>query len=93
MLKNLLPTLRALIILLEAVLWLRVLFVFVKASNSNGLVAWIIKLSSILLWPFGGILNLRVSILGLPVDITALVAIFILNIISYALLEIKKGYE
>ena len=93
MLKFIFGTINAILVSIQAILWLRVLFVFINVNQSSWFVAKVFQYSDAILQPFGDLINVQIQILGHTLDLLSLVVIFILSIISYAIIQISKGYE
>ena len=86
-------TLHGIIAALQALLWLRVLFKLVDANTSNILVAKVYQYSDLIISPFNGIVTKEYQFMGFYIDVTAIVVIFILMILGYFILRVRKGYE
>lgn len=91
--KKLFGSLHAIVVVLQALLWLRIVFVLFNVQLDMLLVKIIMKVTDVLVRPFDGLFGFNLYVLNFRVDLAALFIIVILDIISYTILEIKKGYE
>ncbi|WKZ24102.1 MAG: YggT family protein [Candidatus Dojkabacteria bacterium] len=82
-----------LLIVIETLLSLRFIFKFLNISGNNRLVGWLYNTTDKAIAPFQGIVPESVSILGFTLELTTMLALFVLMLIAYALYEIIKAYS
>lgn len=81
------------LIIIETLLSLRFILKLINVGNQVGIIAWLYNTTDKILSPFIGIVSDSVNFFGFTIELTTLLVLFILSIISYAVYEIIKAYS
>lgn len=81
------------LVIIETLLSLRFILKLINIGNQVGIIAWLYNTTDKLLRPFLGIVSDSVVFWGFTIELTTLLVLFILSVISYAVYEIIKAYS
>ncbi|MFZ6022281.1 MAG: hypothetical protein ACOYT9_02305 [Patescibacteria group bacterium] len=81
------------LVIIETLLSLRFILKLINIGNQVGIIAWLYITTDKILRPFLGIVTDSVVFWGFTIELTTLLVLFILSVISYAVYEIIKAYS
>lgn len=93
MLKLIAKIAYTIVILAQLLVSLRLVLIFVDASPDNAFSSWIFENSEPIIRPFHGLVQENYEIGGFNIELTSLVAIICLGLISYILSQMVKTFS
>lgn len=81
------------LVVVEIILALRFVFTLLGANQANQFVRGIYTASTPLIKPFSGIVSDTVNVFGFRVEIVTLIALVILTLIAYGLMEVIHTFD
>lgn len=80
------------LLIVETIISLRLIFTFVKANQTNEIVALIYRISDIFVSPFTGIIVDSVRVGNFIIDTTALLALIVYMVLAFIMIEIIRAF-
>ena len=82
-----------LVILLQALLWLRIILVLLNVQRNFMLISLVMRVTDLMVGPFAAIFHFDLYILNFKLDLAAIFVVIALSTISYLIPKSKKAYD
>lgn len=82
-----------LLVAVEIILALRFILILLGANTSNQFMRLIISVSRPVVAPFSGLVSDSITLWGFRIDLVSLVALIVLMLVAYGVLEIIRTFE